>query len=74
MIRKSLGHLHKVEENYFQHMGFALKFSLLMIAGGLGGFIHALIPAIFQTTASATIRTLYKEMEDRIARQTGEHD
>jgi hypothetical protein len=58
-----------VKEKYFEHMGFALRFSLRMIGGGVGGLVHAFIPALFQTTASTVVRTLHKEMEDRFARQ-----
>ncbi len=73
MIRKSSGHLEKVGEGYFEHMGFALCFSVRMIAGGIGGIIHAFIPALCQTTASTTVRALHQEMQDRQARQIGKH-
>lgn len=69
MIRKSKDHLHTVQENYFQHLAFAAPFCLRMIAGGLGGLVHAIIPALFQTTASTTVRALHQEMESRFARQ-----
>ncbi len=72
MIKKSHDHLHFVKESYWQHMGFAMKFSLRMIFGGIGGLLHALIPAIFQTTASTTVKSLHEEMEARFARQKNE--
>lgn len=73
MIGKSSCHLEKVGEGYFEHMRFALCFSLRMIAGGAGGIVHALIPELCQTTASTAIRALHQEMEDRHARQIGKH-
>jgi hypothetical protein len=72
VLKKSTDHLRMVKESYFHHMGFALQFSLRMIAGGIGGFVHALIPAFFQTTASTTVKALHKEMEDRFERQKNE--
>lgn len=68
MLKKINEHLDMVGETYWQHLGFALRFSLRMIAGGFGGLVHALIPAFFQTTASTTVRSLHKEMEERLAR------
>jgi hypothetical protein len=73
MIRKTRDHLKMVNESYPEHLGFALQFSLRMIAGGIGGLIHAIIPAFHQTTASSTVRALHKEMEDRLSSYKHEH-
>lgn len=73
MIRKTSKHLEMVNEGYFEHMSFALKFSMRMIFGGFGGLIHAIIPAFHQTTASRTVRSLHKDMEERLSRYKHEH-
>lgn len=69
MLKKSQDHLHMVKESYWQHMAFAVPFCLRMIGGGIGGLIHAFIPALFQLTASTTVKTLHERMENRFARQ-----
>ena len=57
-----LDHPASVGETYAQHLRSAWGFSLGMIAGGLACFIHGLLPFLFVTTGSATIRRLYGDM------------
>ena len=44
-------HLRTVNETYFEHLGFALRFGLKMTWGGIAAVIHALLPFLFVTTA-----------------------
>ena len=40
-----------VNETYAEHLGFALRFGMKMLAGGLAAVIHAVLPFLFVTTA-----------------------
>ena len=62
MLSSSKDHLKSVDETYFQHMGFALKFACCCIKAGLMAIIHAFIPAFFQTSASKEIKCLAEKV------------
>lgn len=56
MIKKIfLDHPASVDETYFSHMLFGLRFSARLLFAGIAAFIHALIPCTFQKTASNII-------------------
>ena len=55
-------HPNHVGETYGEHFGVAMSFSLAMIAGGLACAVHALLPFLFTTTGSQTIRRLHDRM------------
>jgi uncharacterized protein DUF6356 len=65
--RLFLSHPHRVDESYGEHFLFALGFAACLFAAGLAALVHALIPCLFETTASSMIR----QMHDRIARRGG---
>ena len=65
MIKKSKKHLENTDENYFEHMGIALKISSQLLISGYMAFIHALIPALFTTSASNKIKKLYSFIQSR---------
>ena len=44
-------HLHSVNESYWEHFGFALKFGTKMTLGGLAAMMHAVLPFLFITAA-----------------------
>lgn len=68
-IRKwFLAHPESVGESYSEHFVVAWRFGTAMLGGGLACLFHALVPALFQRTGSATVKQLYGEM---IARQPG---
>ena len=70
MIRQLfLEHPGKVDETYFEHMRFAFGFAFWLIAAGLAALVHALIPALCETTASRIVRRLH----DRITRRAAPH-
>ena len=63
MIRRLfLDHPASVGENYLEHAGVASGFGLRMIAGGLGALVHAVFPALCQTTGSSTVAALHARM------------
>lgn len=60
-------HPASVDETYFGHMAFAAWFaSRLFIAGG-AALVHALLPFMFETTASRIVRELYERTSRRAA-------
>jgi len=44
-------HPASVNETYWQHFRFALRFGTLMTLGGLAALVHAVLPFCFVTTA-----------------------
>jgi hypothetical protein len=61
--RLFLSHPQAVDESYGEHFLFALGFAARLLGAGLAALVHAIIPCLFETTASRMIR----EMHDRIA-------
>ena len=62
-------HPRSIGETYPEHFGIALRFGLAMLAGGVACLVHAVVPALFERTGSATIKRLYAEI---VARQPGQ--
>jgi len=58
-------HPRSVNEDYLAHAGVALRFALLLLRAGLAALVHGLIPALFETSASSTIKKLHREMTER---------
>lgn len=52
-------HPASVGENYFQHMGMALGFSMRMMLCGLACLIHAFLPFLFVRVGRDTITRLH---------------
>ena len=65
MIKNSKNHLKDAEENYFQHMGAALKISSQLLIASLKAFFHSIVPALFTKSASSKIKELYFFIENR---------
>jgi len=65
ITRIFLEHPRSVDENYFQHAAFASKFSLQLFGAALAAAVHAVIPCLFEKTASRTIATLYARTHNR---------
>lgn len=60
--RVFLDHPRALGENYWQHQRRALHFGASMIGGGVACLIHAVVPAVFVSTASGTVQRLYDEL------------
>lgn len=58
-------HPASVNETYFQHMRFALSFAGLLFLAGMAALVHAILPALFENTASRIIRRLHRRIEHR---------
>ncbi|MBF9232940.1 DUF6356 family protein [Microvirga alba] len=61
-------HPDSVGESYFEHMGVALSFAGPLIAAGFAALVHAFLPFLCVTTASATVKRLYARMTNRAPR------
>ena len=66
MVRRWFqAHPESVGETYREHQQVAFGFSGALLKAGLACFIHGLVPALFQTTASRTIVELHQKMAAR---------
>ncbi len=63
--RVFLDHPAKVDETFFQHMLFAMKFSALLFMAAGAALVHAIIPCLFERTASTIIAQLYERTHNR---------
>ena len=55
-------HPRSVGETYFEHLRAASFFGISMVVGGLGCLVHALLPNLFATTGSRTVKRLHERM------------
>jgi len=60
-----LAHPATVDETYFQHMRFAFGFAFWLIIAGLAAVVHAVFPALCETTASRILGKLTDRMNAR---------
>jgi hypothetical protein len=58
-------HPASVDESYLEHMAFAGKFSGRLFVAAFAALVHAVLPFLFETTASRIIRQLYERMHNR---------
>ncbi len=65
LARIFLDHPAKVEESFFEHMLFALRFAGLLFLAAGAALVHAMIPCLFEKTASGIIKTLYERTQGR---------
>ncbi|MGY3437830.1 MULTISPECIES: DUF6356 family protein [unclassified Marinovum] len=52
-------HPASVNESYFQHMRFALRFSGLLFFAAGAALVHAVLPALCEKTASRAVIRLH---------------
>lgn len=60
-----LHHPATVDETYFQHMLFALRFAVSLFAAAGAALVHAFVPCMFEKTASRIITRLYERIHTR---------
>lgn len=58
-------HPATVGESYAQHMLFAGRFGVLMLAAGGAALVHAVLPFVFEKTAGNILRAMCAEMDAR---------
>jgi hypothetical protein len=65
IARIFLDHPAKVDESFFEHMAFALRFAGLLAAAAGAALVHAFVPCLFEKTASRIIARLYEKTQGR---------
>lgn len=60
-----LAHPASVNETYFGHMRFALGFSFWLLVAGFAALVHAVFPAVCETTASRILGRLNARISAR---------
>ncbi len=58
-------HPHSVDESYLEHFRFALGFGGALLLAGMAATVHALLPFLFETTASRIIKRLHARIVHR---------
>jgi uncharacterized protein DUF6356 len=62
-------HPHAAGEGYFEHQRAALRFARKLLWAAFACFIHALVPGLFERSASRCVAQLHGEMMQRTARK-----
>ena len=65
--RLLLAHPRTVGETYVEHAGIAGRFGATMVAGGLKCLVHAVLPSVFERSASDCVAKLNGELTRRRA-------
>ena len=60
-----LTHPGSVDETYFEHMRFALRFSSLLFMAAAAALVHALVPCLFEKTAGKLVAELNRRIVAR---------
>lgn len=60
-----LDHPAKVDETFLQHLKFAAGFSGALFLAAGAALIHAIIPCLFEKTASRIVAQLYHRTHNR---------
>lgn len=63
--RVFLAHPRSVEESYGEHAVFAGGFALRLFLAGGAALVHAIIPCLFEKTASGMIADMYAKTHNR---------
>jgi Family of unknown function (DUF6356) len=58
ILSVSRSHLNSCGESYFRHLLFASRTGATMIVAGLACVAHGILPGLFETTGSRTIKSL----------------
>lgn len=58
-------HPASVNETYFGHMAFAAWFASRLFMAAGAALVHAVLPFLFETTASRIVRELYERTSNR---------
>ena len=58
-------HPASVDESYLEHMRFAAGFSGKLALAAAAALVHALLPFLFEKTASTIVRGLYARTANR---------
>ena len=62
--RLFIAHPRSVGESYPEHFGIAARFGVIMIRGGCGALVHALVPGLCTTAGSDALARLNRIIEE----------
>ncbi len=65
ITRIFLDHPRKVKESFVEHALFASRFSLTLLAAAGAAAVHAVVPCLFEKTASRIVADLYHKAHNR---------
>ncbi|RYG92243.1 hypothetical protein EU803_07345 [Loktanella sp. IMCC34160] len=65
LTRLFLDHPRSVDESYAQHARFASGFALRLFAAAFAATVHAILPFMFEKTASRIVADLYQRTHTR---------
>ena len=65
ITRMFFDHPASVDESYGEHARFAFGFSMKLFAAAGAALVHAIIPCMFEKTASRIIGELYQRTHNR---------
>lgn len=65
IARLFTAHPATVDETYFEHMAFAASFAFWLLVAAGAASVHAIIPALCETTASRILTRLTNRMAAR---------
>ena len=68
MLELFRAHQRSVGETYGEHCGFAIRFGLTMLLGGLAAVAHGIFPFLFVTTGSEAVAELNRRIAESRAR------
>jgi len=60
-----IDHPRSVDETYFEHMRFAGWFAVRLLMAGGAAIVHAVIPCLFESTASRMIAQMHERLASR---------
>ena len=60
-----IDHPESVDETYFEHMRFSGAFAAALFCAAGAALVHAVIPGLFEKTASNIINQLHHRMHNR---------
>ena len=58
-------HPASVDETYLEHLFFALGFAGCLFAAAAAALVHAILPFLFEKTASKIVERLYERTRNR---------
>ncbi len=64
-------HPHAVGESYIQHFSVALSYAGRLFAAAFCALVHAILPFMFEKTASGMLRKMVADMDRRMAHPNG---
>ena len=65
LTRIFIDHPQSVDETYFEHMRFAGWFAARLLMAGGAALVHAVIPCLFEKTASRMISQMHARLTSR---------